>query len=187
MEVPYHDPRGFANMAVNYATAARGACHLESLSYWNGYGVIFPDLGYPKVLDRFTSSPEQAKMAYDWQNYMSVYNPLGLCKFIAKSKVGPETVVGLVNRALGWNWTTEDLLRMGDRLFQLKRLINVRLGVTADDDTLPQRFLAEPRPTGSAAGVLPDLDAMLPVYYDLRGWTANGVPTKERLEVLGLA
>ena len=78
-------------------------------------------------------------------------------------------------------------MRMGDRLFQLKRLINVRLGVTADDDTLPQRFLAEPRPTGSAAGVLPDLDAMLPVYYDLRGWTANGMPTKERLEVLGLA
>ena len=186
MEVPYHDPRGFVNMAVNYATAARGACHLESLSYWNGYGAIFPDLGYPKVLDRFASSPEQAKMAYDWQNYMSVYNPLGLCKFIAKGKVGPETVVGLVNRALGWNWTTEDLLRMGDRLFQLKRLINVRLGVTADDDTLPQRFLAEPRPTGSAAGVLPDLDAMLPVYYDLRGWTANGMPTKERLEVLGL-
>jgi aldehyde:ferredoxin oxidoreductase len=187
MEVPCHDPRGFVSMAVNYATAARGACHLESLSYWNGYGLTLPDLGYPQVIDRFASSPEQVRMAYDWQNYMSVYNPLGLCKFIVKGKVGPETTVGLINRALGWNWTTEDLLQMGDKLFQLKRLINVRLGVTAADDTLPQRFLAEPRPSGSAAGVLPDLAAMLPLYYELRGWTADGVPSQERQETLGLA
>ena len=173
-------------MAVNYATAVRGACHLESLSYWNGYGVTFPDLGYTEVLDRFDSSPQQAKLAYDWQNYMSVYNPLGLCKFIAKGKVGPETLVGLINSALGWDWRTEDLLRMGDKLFQLKRLINVRLGVTAADDTLPQRLLTEPRPSGSAAGVLPDLDAMLPIYYELRGWRADGAPTRQRLEALGL-
>jgi len=186
MEVPCHDPRGFVSMAVNYATAGRGACHLESLSYWNGYGLTLPDLGYPEVIDRFDSSPEQVRMAYDWQNYMSVYNPLGLCKFIVKGKVGPEITVGLINRALGWNWTTEDLLQMGAKLFQLKRLINVRLGVTAADDTLPQRFLTEPRPSGSAAGVLPDLAAMLPLYYELRGWTADGEPSQERLETLGL-
>jgi len=187
MEVPCHDPRGFVSMAVNYATAGRGACHLESLSYWNGYGLTLPDLGYPQVIDRFASSPEQVRMAYDWQNYMSVYNPLGLCKFIVKGKVGPEITVGLINRALGWNWTTEDLLQMGAKLFQLKRLINVRLGVTVVDDTLPQRFLAEPRPSGSAAGVLPDLAAMLPLYYGLRDWTADGIPSQERLETLGLA
>jgi aldehyde:ferredoxin oxidoreductase len=186
MEVPYHDPRGFVSMAVNYATAARGACHLESLSYWNGYGVAFPDLGYTEVLDRFDSSPEQARLAFDFQNYMSVFNPLGICKFIAKGKVGPETMVGLINRALGWDWTSQDLLRMGAKLFQLKRLINRRLGVTPDDDTLPPRLLTEPRPTGSAAGVLPDLAAMLPAYYELRGWNADGVPTPQRLTALGL-
>lgn len=187
MEVPYHDPRAFVSMAVNYATAARGACHLESLSYWNGWGLILPDLGPSEVLDRLTSSPEQAKLAYDFQNYVSVYNPLGLCKFIIKGKVGPETTVELVNRALGWDWTARDLLRMGDKLFQLKRLINVRLGVAAADDRLPRRFLTEPRPTGSAAGVLPDLGAMLPVYYKLRGWTADGMPGEEKLVELGLA
>jgi len=187
MEVPYHDPRAFVSTAVNYATAARGACHLESLSYWNGYGVTLPDLGYPEVQNRFISSSQQARMTYDWQNYMSVYNPLGLCKFIAKGKVGPETVVGLVNRALGWDWTAQDLLRMGEKLFQLKRLINLRLGVTAADDTLPARLLDEPRPTGSAAGVLPDLETMLPLYYQLRGWTADGAPTQERLAALDLA
>ncbi len=187
MEVPYHDPRAFVSMAVNYATAARGACHLESLSYWNGYGFTLPDLGPAEVLDRFTSSPQQARLAYNFQNYMSVYNPLGLCKFIIKGRVGPETTVELINRALGWDWTAEDLLGMGAKLFQLKRLINLRLGITAAADTLPPRLLTEPRPTGSAAGILPDVEAMLSVYYALRGWTADGVPTHERLVSLGLA
>ena len=187
MELPYHDPRAFVSMAVNYATAARGACHLEGLSYWNGWGLIFPDVGPSEIVDRFASSAEQVKMAYDYQTYLSIYNPLGLCKFIAKASVGPGMLADLLNHALGWNWTAQDLMRMGDKLFQLKRLINLRLGVTVADDTLPQRFLTEPRPTGSAAGVLPDLDAMLPIYYDLRGWTGDGVPTEERLASLGLA
>jgi aldehyde:ferredoxin oxidoreductase len=118
---------------------------------------------------------------------MSVYNPLGLCKFIAKGLVGPERVAQIVNSALGWNWTHEDVLTAGDRLFQLKRLINLRLGITSEDDTLPERLLTHPRPTGDAAGVLPDLAIMLPVYYQLRDWDDGGTPRRERLEKLGLA
>ncbi|RME50065.1 MAG: aldehyde ferredoxin oxidoreductase, partial [Caldilineae bacterium] len=184
----YHDPRAFVTMAVNYATANRGGCHLESLAYWNGYGVLHPDLGYAETIDRLESSPAAAKLAYDYQNFMSVYNPLGLCKFIAKGKVGPERTSEIVNRALGWNWDTETLLETGDRLFQLKRLINLRLGVTPADDTLPRRLLTEPRPSGSAAGVLPNLATMLPVYYRLRDWDeTTGAPSRERLQKLGIA
>jgi aldehyde:ferredoxin oxidoreductase len=187
MEVPYHDPRAFVSMAVNYATAARGACHLEALSYWNGYGIPLADLGYADNLDPHESGPTQARLAYDYQNYMSAYNPLGLCKFIAKAKLGPERLCEIVNAALGWAWTPEDLLAMGDRLFQLKRLINVRLGVTAADDRLPDRLLKEARPDGGAAGVLPDLELMLRTYYELREWDENGIPSPARLEKLGLA
>jgi len=86
----------------------------------------------------------------------------------------------IINGALGWEWNTEDILKAGRRIFQIKRLINLRLGVMPADDTLPQRFLTEPRPTGSAAGNLPDLDFMLPIYYDLRGWDENGAPRPER-------
>ena len=186
LEIAYHDPRGFVSMAVNYATANRGGCHLEALSYWNGYGLTLPDLGYPEVLPRLESSPAQAKMAYDFQNYMAVYNPLGLCKFIAKGKVGPEALAEIVNAALGWKLTPDDFLRMGDRLFQLKRLINNRFGITARDDVIPKRLLTEPRPDGGAAGNLPDLDGMLPVYYELRDWDDNGIPRPERLQALGL-
>ena len=187
LEVAYHDPRAFVSMAVNYATANRGGCHLEALSYWNGYGVLHPDLGYPEPMNRFESGPAAVKLTYDYQNFLSVYNPLGLCKFIIKGNVGPERTCQIVNRALGWDWDSETLLETGDRLFQLKRLINLRLGVTPADDTLPRRLLSEPRPSGSAAGILPDLAAMLPIYYRLRDWNEKtGAPGRERLQKLGI-
>jgi len=186
MEVAYHDPRAFVSMAANYATANRGACHLEALSYWLGYGTRFAGWYDPETFDDHDSRGK-GRVAVDFQNYMAVYNPLGLCKFIAKGRVTPQQVADLVNAALGWSWTAADLLTTGERLFNLKRLINLRLGVTAADDTLPRRLLTEPRPSGGAAGVLPDLKLLLAEYYQARGWTAEGVPTRERLAALDLA
>ncbi len=185
MELPAHDPRAYVAMAVNYATANRGACHLEALTYLNTNGVLHPDLGYPESLDQHDSSIG-ARLAYDYQNYMATYNPLGLCKFIARSGVGPERVVELVNKAMGWNWTRADLLTLGERLFNLKRLVNLRYGISRADDTLPQRLLTRPRPAGKSAGVLPDLDRMLRDYYALREWDAQGAPRAEKLRALGL-
>jgi aldehyde:ferredoxin oxidoreductase len=188
MELPYHDPRAFVDMAANYATAVRGACHLESLAYWMGYGLRFDVYGWynPQDYDPHDSAGK-GQVAVDFQNYMSVYNPLGICKFIAKGKIEPQHIADLINAAAGWDWTADDVLRTGERLFNLKRLVNLRLGVTAADDTLPQRLLTEPRPTGGAAGVLPDLDAMLAEYYRLRDWTPEGAPSAGRLQTLGLA
>jgi aldehyde:ferredoxin oxidoreductase len=70
---------------------------------------------------------------------------------------------------------------MGARLFNFKRLINIRLGVRRSDDCLPYRLAHEPRPSGTAAGILPDMDRILPDYYRLRKWDENGVPTAETL------
>lgn len=185
MEVPYHDPRAFVSMAANYATSARGACHLEALSYWLGYGIRFAGWYEPDDWDDHDSHGK-GQVAVDFQNYMAVYNPLGLCKFLGRAKVGPGHIADLVNAALGWNWTLNDVLTTGERLFNLKRLINLRLGITRADDTLPRRLLTEPRPTGGAAGVLPDLDLLLEEYYRVRGWTPDGIPTEERLIALDL-
>ena len=185
LELPYHDPRAFVDMALNYATANRGACHLESASYWRGYGIQWP--GWQEgPHDRFASDEITVRMLVTFQNFVALYNPLGLCKFMIKGGMDPARTVELVNAATGWEWSADDLVRAGERLFNLKRLINLQFGVTRADDTLPRRFLAEPRPSGTAAGVLPDLGKMLPLYYELRGWDAEGRPTRERLKELGL-
>jgi aldehyde:ferredoxin oxidoreductase len=185
LEMPFHDPRGFVDIGLNYATAGRGACHLESLSYWRGYGLEWP--GWQEgERDRFASDEAAVRMVIAFQDFMAVYNPLGLCKFIIKGKIDPAWTAKLVSGATGWEWAAEDVIRVGERLFNLKRLINLRLGVTRADDALPRRFLTEPRPSGTAAGVLPDLEHMLPMYYELRGWDAEGGPTQGRLGELGL-
>jgi aldehyde:ferredoxin oxidoreductase len=172
-------------MAVNYATANRGACHLEGLSYWPMYGV---DAGawHDEPYDRF-SDEGAGRQARSFQDYLTLYNVLGLCKFIGKVGLSPGTLARLTNAATGWNLDGEEMMLAGERIFNLKRLINNRLGITRADDTLPARLLTLPRPSGQAKGQLPDLALMLDEYYEARGWLADGWPSPERLEKLGLA
>jgi aldehyde:ferredoxin oxidoreductase len=185
LELPYHDPRGFVSMAANYATASRGACHLEAISYWRGVGLEWPGWEEGDAqgwIDRkrFDSSLG-AQTAVSFQNFMTTYNPLGLCKFITKGSYTPAQTADLVSKAMGWNWSAQDVLDTGARLFNFKRLINNRLGIRRKDDVLPIRLTTEPRPTGTAAGVLPDMDLMLNDYYRLRSWNADGIPTDQAL------
>ena len=185
LELPYHDPRGFVSMAANYATAVRGGCHLEAISYWRGVGIEWPGWQGGEAQEwverkRFDSSIG-AQVAVDFQNYMSVYNPGGLCKFITKGSFTPAQTAELFNTAMGWAWTAQDVLDTGARIFNYKRLINVKLGIRRKDDVLPYRLEHEPRPTGSAAGILPDMPRLLKDYYRLRAWDADGVPTEAAL------
>jgi len=175
LELPYIDPRAFVDMGLDYATANRGACHMESPSYWRGYGMTWP--GWQEApRDRFEGGETAAELVVTFQDYASVFNPLGLCKFICKGEVAPAHVAAMVNAAMGWEWTADDLLAAGRRIYDLKRRIDLALGITCADDTLPPRMLNEPRPTGSAAGSLPDLEPMLEHYYRLRGWDEQGRP-----------
>ena len=78
------------------------------------------------------------------------------------------------------------LMRTGERIFNLERLFNLKAGLTGADDTLPKRMLTEPMPDGPAKGMVVHLSEMLPDYYRLRGWTPDGIPTRKKLEELGL-
>lgn len=187
LEYPYHDPRAHLSMAPNYATATRGADHLEALSYFLDRGVLMPDLGY--TTPPHPREPEgKEKIAVDMQNYVGgVYNSLGLCKFyFAAGRVGPKMIARWINLVTGWNFTMDDLMRTGERIFNLKRLYNARLGISRKDDVLPPRLATLARPDGMAAGVLPPMDKMLPEYYKLRGWSEQGIPTEEKAKELGL-
>ncbi|MBU4190484.1 MAG: aldehyde ferredoxin oxidoreductase C-terminal domain-containing protein, partial [Candidatus Thermoplasmatota archaeon] len=112
---------------------------------------------------------------------------LVLCDFMP---LGAEDYVELLNSATGFDFTEEEYMKTGERIWNLTRMFNVREGITRKDDTLPPRFMNEPLPDGPAKGqkiTKETLDRMLNEYYDLRGWDENGIPKKEKLDELGLA
>ncbi len=185
LEFAFHDPRAFTSMAANYATENRGACHLGALTYFLGRGIQVPDLGYTEPPD-VLSNDGKGKIAYDMQNYMSIFNPMGLCKFLFLASVGPTQIAGWVRAVTGWDMTPDEIMKLGERVFNLKRMYNVRLGISRKDDTLPPRLLTHARPSGKSQGSLPHLGKMLDEYYKLRGWSEEGIPTRATLEVLGL-
>lgn len=185
LEYPAHDPRGHVSMALSYATAVRGACHLEGLTYFLDRGIPSVDLGYLKPENPHVSEGKPP-IVVNMQNYMSVFNPLGMCKFLFMGRVGPKKISEWLHLVCGWEYSMDDVMLTGERLFNLKRLYNIKLGISRKDDILPPRLFAGAKPDGSAKGVLPNLGSMLYEYYNLREWTDEGIPTAAKLEQLGL-
>ncbi|MFI5338422.1 MAG: aldehyde ferredoxin oxidoreductase family protein [Candidatus Methylomirabilales bacterium] len=186
LEFPMHDPRAFWSMGINYATGARGACHLEGLPFIVETGVPMPEFGYnAKLNPRITDG--KALLAARMHSLMAVYNGVGLCKFYARA-MSPTPITEAVNHMTGWNWTWEDLMEAGDRIFNLKRLYNVRLGVTREDDQLPHRILTLQKRGEEIPNIPPEaFRKMLDEYYEVRGWTPDGQPTAETLSALDLS
>lgn len=185
LEYPAHDPRGHVGMALNYATASRGACHLEGLTYFLDRGIPAADFGYTTPPNAH-SSDDKPPIVFNLQNYLSVFNPLGMCKFLFLGRVGPRKIARWLNLFCGWDFDMDTVLQAGERIFNLKRMYNVKLGVSRKDDILPPRLFAEAKPDGSAKDVLPDLGNMLYRYYQLRGWSKDGIPSEEKLRELDL-
>ncbi len=186
LEMAFHDPRAFTSMAVAYATGNRGACHLEGLTYFVE-NQSFPG-SFIGLQDEFEhhGTGSKALLAKTMQDLMGTFNALGLCKFLIRGHVTPDDIAKWVSLATGWDMDREELFAAGERLFNLKRLINGRLGISRKDDTLSPRLLTHDRGEGAAAGSLPHLGKMLAEYYELRGWTREGIPGDECLERLGL-
>ncbi len=186
LELAFHDPRAFTGMATNYATANRGGCHLEALTYFVESGAIPGALiGYERDFHPH-GVLYKSELAFIMQNFLGVFNPLGLCKFLARGAVGPAQICGWLKHCLGWEISTEELFETGERLFNLKRMYNYRLGITRKDDLLPLRMQVHDRKTGRAAGSLPSMGRLLADYYQLRGWSPEGVPTEDTITRLGL-
>lgn len=183
LEVAYHDPRGSSGMALVYATSPRGACHNQSDYFLVDIGQSDPLLGVSGH-DRLAGAEKAGSVAAH-QNWRTVFNSLVMCLF---ANLPPEKVLELVNAACGYQWELADLLRCGERGWNLKRLINRRLGLRKVHDTLPpalQRPYSDNPP--GLENVAPDLPAMLDEYYRQRGWDpATGFPTAAKLAELGL-
>jgi aldehyde:ferredoxin oxidoreductase len=183
LEVPYHDPRGSSGMALVYATSPRGACHNQSDYFLIDMGQVLTSIGM-KSYSRHGGDEKVSNVAIH-QDWRTIGNSLVLCSF---ANVPPETVLDLINPACGFDWNLNDLLDSGERGWNLKRVINIRLGLTKENDKLPKALLQPYRdhPEG-ADGFKPDFRNMIDAYYQVRGWDQDtGYPMKERLISLGL-
>jgi aldehyde:ferredoxin oxidoreductase len=168
-------------MALSYATSPRGACHNQSDYFLVEIGQADPSLGL-EFFDRHAGAEKAANVARH-QDFRTVNNALVLCMF---ANVPPETMLDLVNVACGYNLNLDDFLRCGERAWNLKRLINLKLGLTPANDILPNPLL-RPYSDGGAAGYQIPFDEMLAAYYKARGWDDPiGVPNLNKLLELGL-
>ncbi len=174
-EFPAYDPRGFQGMGVAYATSNRGACHLRA---WT------PGIE-TTIMDPHTPEGKGPWVA-DEQNRTTAHDSLGVCSFAGAAGASTEALVPVLVAATGVDFTYAELLKIGERTWNLERLFNLGAGLTKADDSLPRRLLEEPHKSGPAAGVTVNLEAMLLPYYERRGWTPEGVPTPEKLAELGL-
>ena len=181
LEVAYHDPRGVSGMALSYATSPRGACHNQSDYFIVDWGHTQEALGI-EFYSRHAQAAKAANVAKH-QDWRTVFNSLVICIF---ANVEPQMQVDLINAACGLDWSIEDMLKAGERAWNLKRAINNRMGLTRANDKLPKALL-EAFPDGGSAGFVPDFGEMLSAYYDARGWDIEtGKPSREKLLWLGL-
>jgi aldehyde:ferredoxin oxidoreductase len=177
-ELPAYDPRGVQGHGLQYATNNRGGCHVR------GYLISPEILGLPEKLDRF-SLEGKASWVKIFQDLTAVIDSVGLCLF-SSFALGLSDYTELVNAITGNNYTDEELLACGERIWNNERLHNLRVGYTKDDDTLPKRLLKDPIPDGPSKGHVHRLEELLPEYYAVRGWSEDGIPTPEHLNKLGM-
>ena len=185
LELSQSNPTPTVSLALSWATSNRGACHLEGFSHQVEGGVPYPEGGYPAGMEG-TSGEGKGKMTALMQNYMTVFNALGLCKFLFFARISHETLCQWIKGLTGWDLTSTGLMEVGDRLYNLKRAYNVLTGISSERDTIPQRILEILRPGKPISeGEKLFLD-MRRDYYEFRGWDEKGIPKRERLISLGL-
>jgi aldehyde:ferredoxin oxidoreductase len=185
LEFPAHDPRAFNSLAIGYATSNRGACHLQGASYFFEKTAIMPEIGYKEPQDRH-GTEGKGRLNFYSQNIMCLMDSLKLCKFLLYGGVNLTMITQWIKNVIGWEMTVDELLETGERIFNLKRMYNVRCGISRKDDTIPMRILTQPRRDKGTGENLPHFGKMLNEYYQIRGWTDEGIPKQETLKRLGL-
>ncbi|MHB9099692.1 MAG: aldehyde ferredoxin oxidoreductase family protein [Syntrophales bacterium] len=177
-EMPAYDPRAVQGIGLNYATSNRGGCHVR------GYMTAVEVLGNPVKLDNLATEGK-AQWTITFQDLTAALDSTGACLFTTFG-IGADELATLLTAATGVPYSTEEFMKAGARIWNIERLFNMKAGLTAKDDTLPPRMLKDPMPAGPCKGEVSKLDKMLPEYYSLRGWSKDGVPTKEKLAELGI-
>jgi aldehyde:ferredoxin oxidoreductase len=177
-EFPAYDGRAIQGIGLAYATSNRGGCHLR------GYTIASEVLGIPVKTDPLVSEgkPELVKA---FQDATAAFDSSGLCIFTTFAW-GLQDLAPQMAGACGEQYTVEELAKIGERIWNMERDFNNRAGLTSKDDSLPKRLLTEACKTGPAKGKVNELATMLPKYYEVRGWNADGTLKPETRKRLAL-
>ena len=182
LEIPMHDPRAYVAQGLCYMTNSIGASHKKGDIYEvDGEGVSFPSLKI-KARDRFTVKGKERAIK-TLQDVRAIDDSAIRCSFV--NLAFPMTVQ-FFNAITGFDYNKESLLKCGERITNLKRLISCKLGIGRKDDYLPT-IITQPLSMGCTKGVSLDLEENLKKYYKLRSWDwETGRPTQEKLSELGI-
>ncbi|UCG70354.1 MAG: aldehyde ferredoxin oxidoreductase family protein [Thermoplasmata archaeon] len=206
------DPRAAKGFGFTFAVSSRGSDHLRAHPVFEMIGLkgdIGKELFGSEESCTLRGYKGKAKMVFWHENLSAVTDSIGSCRFMHASyyaqypvpeirakyskKKGKSDVHSIkyhkwLSAATGMDISYEDLLRTGDRIVNLERAINTRYGIRRKDDTLPQRFIKQPLPSGPAKGetfTKKQLEKIMDSYYELRGWDkATGLHLKEKLKEL---
>ena len=184
LELPGYDVRASPGMGLAYVTADRGGCHTRAWPISYEISGKAPD---GTIIQRY-SVEKRALIVKMQQDENTACDTLVACWFL-KGAVGKERYVKMLNAATGMKLTVKEFLEVGERIWNLVRMFNIREGLKMEEETLPDRAFKDPIPEGIAAGQKlrrEQLETMLEEYYKLRGWDEKGVPSKEKLMQLGL-
>ena len=195
LEGPAHDGRSGKALAIMYGTGNRGMCHIHTLegmafdSLKNDFGLIPYGVPDPQTLERFAEEGK-GRIAKTLQDFGILPDILGICKFYSYSGLVLPELAELISSLTGWDISEQELLDIGERVYNLQRMINVREGIGKADDQLPERVCKLPEfgPYSAVAECeIRNYEQMLEEYYEARGWNREtGIPTKEKLQQLGL-
>ncbi|XJZ28147.1 aldehyde ferredoxin oxidoreductase family protein [Bacillota bacterium Lsc_1132] len=175
--IPAYDPRGIQGIGLGYATSNRGACHLR------GYTVASEIAGIPEPTDRLQAEGK-GELLKVFQDLLAFSDSMDLCKFSSFSE-NAEHYAEQYSTMTGIPMTAEDVMKAGERIYNLERYYNNLAGFDKrEDDFLPKRFTEEPA-SGNSAGAVSRMDIMLHEYYDVRGWK-DGIVPNEKLQELGI-
>ncbi len=177
MELPAYDPRPIQGIGLEYATANRGGDHVY------GYTIPSEILGIPKKLDPY-SIEGKPEWTIFMQDMVSAINSTVICLFTSFA-LGLPQYAGMLQAITGMELDSDKLLKIGERITNLERLINNRYGFDRTEDILPRRLITEHVSKGPSKGQISRVPEMIDRYYSLRGWV-DGKPTEDKLKELGI-
>jgi aldehyde:ferredoxin oxidoreductase len=169
--IPAYDPRGLKGMGIAYATSNRGACHLRAYTPAAELNIMpFQSLSVDPL-----EWDGKGKLVKVFQDIHAFSDSLDLCKFSAFA-MGIDEYTQQYAAFCGVDFTVDDALKAGERVYNLERYYNNLAGHGEGSDYLPERFTHEASTVAGSAGHTCELDLMLAEYYAARGWEEGVVP-----------